>query len=117
MKTLMNAKRMMSVVTMMFVTFLTVAAAEPQYLYNDHVVEGRMLSREVCEKTDHGYMLVHRVVMDYNADGSLKEKRMYDWDAASGSWSLSKTYLYADGAVQMLQADANKELMAQTVKQ
>lgn len=92
MKTL-KMKRMMSIMAMMSVAMIALAG-NPQKLYNDKVVEGRVTLREVCCKTDNGYERFVRSELGYLANGVLESKNVYRWDAVSRCWRLSKSYFY-----------------------
>ncbi len=92
MKTL-KMKRIMSVVAMVSVAMVALAG-NPQKLYNDKVVEGRVTLREVCCKTDNGYERSVRSELSYLANGVLESKNVYRWDAVSHCWRLSKSYFY-----------------------
>lgn len=92
MKTL-KMKRIMSVVAMMSVAMIALAG-NPQKLYNDKVVEGRVTLREVCCKADNGYERFVRSELSYLANGVLESKNVYRWDAVSHCWRLSKSYFY-----------------------
>ena len=62
---------------------------------NDELAGKRVTVREVCAKTDMGYVKSVRSEMTYSDKGELQSKDIYRWNESSQSWKLSRSYDYA----------------------
>ncbi len=90
----MNLKKAASV--MVLASVATVMSAQtPEKLFNDELAGKRVTVREVCAKTDLGYVKSVRSEMTYSDKGELQSKDIYRWDESSQSWKLSRSYDYA----------------------
>ena len=78
----MNLKKAASV--MVLASVATVMSAQtPEKLFNDELAGKRVTVREVCVKTDMGYVKSVRSEMVYSDKGELQSKDIYRWNAAS----------------------------------
>ena len=84
----MNLKKAASVMVLM-------SAQTPEKLFNDELAGKRVTVREVCAKTDMGYVKSVRSEMVYSDKGELQSKDIYRWNETSQSWKLSRSYDYA----------------------
>lgn len=95
MKQFSSFAKMMVACMFMLAGSSLMAAVNDNNIHNDVVEEGKVMSREVFEKSDSGILTpIKKYVFDYNVNNEMTQKVVYKWDSRNNKWAEDTQTLY-----------------------
>lgn len=95
MKQFSSFAKMMVACMLLLASGSLMAAVNENNIHNDVVENGKVVSREVFEKSDSGILTpVKKYNFDYNLNNEMTQKVVYKWDSRKSKWTEESQTIY-----------------------